>query len=285
MREQLVHTWSEDGYLMGGALMQPDGPARDTGVVYVHGLTGTFYGLTPLRIGRRLAADGFTFLTGNNRGHDFGALIRRGDAQTRLAGGGWELFDESPLDVGAWISFAVEQGARNVVLVGHSLGALKVCYYQALRQDPRVVGMVAASPPLRPGSTRPGGHAREEILALAESMVTAGRGRDLLPWDTFPAGAGTHSAQTQVNWARTNVDVYGDHSADPAVSRVYCPILALYGTNEATVGTEADLATIRRNARSAQRVDTLMVEGADHSYADHEDEVADAIGAWIKELV
>ncbi|HEV8637334.1 MAG TPA: alpha/beta fold hydrolase [Chloroflexota bacterium] len=285
MREQIVHTWSEDGYLMAGAVFRPDGPARDTGVVFVHGLTGTFYGLTPVRLGRRLAEDGFVVVSGNNRGHDFGAVIRTRDLQTRLAGGGWELFDESPLDVSAWVSFASELGAKNVVLVGHSLGALKVCYYQATRQDPRVVGLVAASPPLRAGSTRPGGATKGEILALAERMVAEGRGRDLLPWDTFPAGAGTHSAQTYANRARTNLDVYGHETTDPAVARVYCPILAFYGTNEESVGSATDLGTIKRHARSSQRVDTRMFEGADHSYSDHEDEVADAIGAWIKELV
>jgi pimeloyl-ACP methyl ester carboxylesterase len=282
--ERLVHTWSEDGYMMAGALFAPDGAARDTAVVFVHGLTATFYGLTAVRIGRRLAEDGFLFVSGNNRGHDFGTNLRTRDLQSRLGGGGWELFDESPLDVGAWVGFAVEQGAGKVVLVGHSLGALKVCFYQAARQDPRVAGIVAASPPLRAGTPRPGKPTREELLALADRMVAEGRGRDLLPWDIFEAGAGTQSAQTYLNRMRTNVDVYGHLTPDPAVARVYCPILAFYGTNEAWVGGAADLATIERNARSAPRVDTRLFEGADHAYSDHEVEVADAIGGWIKEL-
>ncbi len=56
-------------------------------------------------------------------------------------GGGWERFDESPRDVAAWVGFAVDLGFEGVALLGHSLGALKVCYYQALRQDPRVAGL------------------------------------------------------------------------------------------------------------------------------------------------
>ncbi|HEV8634567.1 MAG TPA: dienelactone hydrolase family protein, partial [Chloroflexota bacterium] len=91
-------------------------------------------------------------------------------------------------------------------------------------------------------------------------------------------------AQTYVNRVRTNLDVYGHETPNPAVARVYCPILAFYGTNEEWVGSAADLVTIERNAGSAQRVQTRMFEGADHSYTDREDDVADAIGGWIKEL-
>jgi pimeloyl-ACP methyl ester carboxylesterase len=278
--EELVYAQAEDGLPLEGAAIKPVGrDARPTAVVFVHGLTSKFYGRSMVNIGRELADRGYLFVTGNNRGHDFGYPYRPSpDAEPRIYGGGWELFDESPLDVAGWIDFAVSQGARDVVLFGHSLGALKVGYYQATRQDPRVVGLIAGSPPMMAGRIRP------ELLAEAERLSTQGRGRDLLPWNSMPAGAGTQSAQTYLNRARVGLDVYGKEAANPLVGRIHVPIFALFGSEEPTVGTAADLELIKRNASAARGVATRMFEGADHSYAGHEPAIAAAIADWLGSL-
>ncbi|MGH2459314.1 MAG: alpha/beta hydrolase [Chloroflexota bacterium] len=277
--EELVYTHAEDGLLLEGAVIRPGTESRQPlPIVWIHGLTGKFYSPSVVKIGRGLAERGYTFVTGNNRGHDFGAVCRTSDGQRMIQGGGWERFDESPRDVAAWVSFAVGLGFGDVALLGHSLGALKVCYYQAERQDPRVAGLIAASPPLRAGNLN------AEILAKARQLVEEGRGMDLLPWESFPAGAGTHSAQTYVNRDQVNIDVYGWQKSDPEVSEVRCPLLAFFGTEEAWVGSAAELEIIRKNATRAARVTTHLFEGADHSYTGHEAEVAATVGEWVAGL-
>lgn len=277
--EELVYTRSEDGLPLEGAVIKPGiASSKSFAVVWIHGLTGKFYSATTVQIGRSLAERGYTFVTGNNRGHDFGVVYRTATGDRLIQGGGWERFDESPRDVAAWVAFAAELGFHGVALLGHSLGALKVCYYQAQRQDPRVVGLIAASPPLRAG------HLDPEVLARAERMVEDGHGEDLLPWSISRAGAGTHSAQTYVNRARANVDVYGLETPAPAVALIRCPLLAFYGTEEAWVGDAADLEVIRKNASGAARIDTRLFEGADHSYVGKEVDVAAAIAEWADGL-
>jgi hypothetical protein len=115
-------------------------------------------------------------------------------------------------------------------------------------------------------------------------MVAEGRGSDLLPWGISPAGGGTVSAQTYLNRAQTNVDVYGFHTPAPAIGEIRCPLLAFYGTDEAWVGGAGDLETIRRNARSAARVETRMVDGSDHVYTGCEPTVAAIIAEWVATL-
>ncbi len=278
--EELVYIEAEDGIALEGAVIRPTvEPTRPLAVVWVHGLTGKFYGSSAVRIGRSLAGQGFTLVTGNNRGHHFGAVLRDRDNQPVLGGGGWELFDESPRDVGAWLGLTDTLGFSRIVLLGHSLGSLKVVYYQADRQDSRVAGLITASPPVRAGRRAP------ELLAQAERMVAEGRGRNLLPWDSMPAGAGTCSAQTYLNRARVGLDLFGvSGTPDPLVSRIRCPLLAIYGTDEEWVGGAADLETIRRNATSAASVETRMIEGADHVYLGHEEEVGAVIGEWLRGL-
>ena len=57
-------------------------------------------------------------------------------------------------------------------------------------------------------------------------------------------------------------------------------MLAFFGTVQDT-GTAADLEMIRRNATSAERVDTAIVEGANHIYTDRESAVARVILNWL----
>jgi hypothetical protein len=61
------------------------------------------------------------------------------------------------------------------------------------------------------------------------------------------------SAQTYVSAAHAGgLDVYGlDGASDPAVSRIHCPILAFFGTDEESCGTAPKL----RSPSAADRVD------------------------------
>jgi pimeloyl-ACP methyl ester carboxylesterase len=277
--ERLVFTQSEDGFILEGAVFEA-APAdkRPLAVVWTHGLTSKFYQPTTVDIGRELAARGYGFLATNNRGHDFGTMLYSREGKVVLAGSGWEAFDECPRDIAAWIGFALALGYKGVALAGHSLGSLKVAYYLGQRRDPRVAGLIAASVPAKAHQHNP------ELVGLAEKMVSEGRGQELLPAGASRAGAGTLSAATLVNRVRTGLDVYGFDTPGAAITRVACPILAMYGSKEPMVGGPAELEKIRANATASPRVETFMIEGADHSYYGHTDEVASAIAAWLPTL-
>lgn len=274
--EKIVTTTTEDGLVLHGVVLRPGRPRRSLAVVWIHGLTGNFLRTMPRA--RTIAERGYVVVNGNNRGHDFGALFPRPDAEPLLGGGGWELFDESPRDVAAWIDLAAGLGFPGVVLVGHSLGALKVGYYQATRQDPRVLGLVLASPPL------PATQLSVDLVVVAERVVAEGRGRDLLPWGSTGAGAGTVSAQTYLNRVQTNLDVFGFVTPNPRSVRITVPILAFYGTEEPTVGGPAELKKIEVNAPFSEGVETQMIAGANHVYAGHEEEVGALIASWAEKI-
>jgi pimeloyl-ACP methyl ester carboxylesterase len=219
------------------------------------------------------------FVTGNNRGHNLGAMIvnKRGGEHMR-GGAWWEKFDESPRDFSAWIAFAGGLGFPRVVLVGHSLGAIKAVHYMAERQDDRVAALVSASGPVHVG-----GRVRQgtEQVALAERMVAEGRGLEIVPNDMAPMSV---SAQTVVARSRSNMDVYGLYGEDKPIAKVRCPVLFILGSAEPNIAVEADLATLTRNASAASRADTLYVDGADHIYTGRELAVADGIGDWLGKL-
>jgi dienelactone hydrolase len=285
--EEFVTAQTEDGLRLDGALVQPAarGP-KPLAIVWVSGLNGRFTG--NIALGRIMASYGYASLAMGSRGEGFGSVFGRDDRDKsagarvpwRMGGGGWERFSESPRDIAAWIDVARTLGFGRVVVAGRSLGALKVGYYQAERQDPRVAGVAAISPPGRASILDP------HYVALAERMVAEGRGLDLLPWGAHTAGVTTMSAQAFLDRARTNLDIYGfhpDQTPEPRVATIRCPIFASFGTLN-DVGGEAELDRIRRNAVASPRLETHIVEGANHGYAGKLPELASLVAWWAESL-
>jgi pimeloyl-ACP methyl ester carboxylesterase len=280
--EEIVWIKTEDGIQHDGVVIRPTGTPNGTAVVWMHGFTGHFSEPHQIRIGRYLAERGYTFVSGDNRGHHFGADLGEWEGPFRIGGAWWELVSESSLDIKAWLDFASTTLApQRLVLAGHSYGAVKVTWYQGERQDPRLAGLISASGPVRPPGQRPelGG----EPLALARRMVAEGRGLDLLPFGST-GRPGSLSAQTVVDRADSLVDTYGMEGGDSPLGKVRCPLLAILGTKEPRIGAPEDLETLKRNARSSARADTALIEGANHLYQGREEAVARVIYDWLGKL-
>jgi pimeloyl-ACP methyl ester carboxylesterase len=83
-------------------------------------------------------------------------------------------------------------------------------------------------------------------------------------------------------------DFFGVQAADPPVSRISCPILAWFGTEESDIGTAADLellkSTLARLPRGPSRVDTVVLRDAGHMYDGEEAQVARTIATWVLSL-
>jgi pimeloyl-ACP methyl ester carboxylesterase len=272
----LVATQTQDGLRLDGTLIQPAEDREGPLLVWIHGFGANFYFGPYLRLAEALAAHGQASVIGNTRGHDFGALLEPAKGSPHFGGAAWERLEESHADLAAWIDFADGRGSAGVVLAGHSIGAVKVTAYQAQQQDARVRGVVLASPPLRPTwDTR----AHPAALAQAQQMAADGRAETLFagPW-------GRVSAQTYLSSDRFGFDQFGRDNGSPNLALIRCPLLVVIGTKEAHVAVPGDLEIIRRHAVAAARLETHVIEGADHFYAQHEQDVAAILAQWIDSL-
>jgi hypothetical protein len=79
-------------------------------------------------------------------------------------------------------------------------------------------------------------------------------------------------------------DVFGIQTPNPGVTRVHCPLLAFFGTN-GDVGNEEDLELLKSSIKSPSRINTVMIEGADHVYAGQQGRVAQVIASWADMLL
>jgi len=267
---------AEDGVRLDGVLIGPGHQTQRPVLVWIHGFGANFSFPPYLRIARALAARGMASAVANTRGHDLATLLQPRAGAPYWGGAAWEQLDESPRDLAGWVAWAIEYGFSGAVLLGHSLGAVKATYYLADRQDARVLGLVLAAPPLRPiWDTR----AHPAALVEAERLVRTGHPEALLegPW-------GPVSAQTYLALDRVGFDQFGRATPEPRLARVRCPVLAVIGAEDTQVCTAADLDVLRRHATAAPRIETHVIDGADHVFTDHVAEVADLLATWVATL-
>jgi pimeloyl-ACP methyl ester carboxylesterase len=284
--EELVHVRTGDGILNGGAVIAPaDQSAKPIAVIWIHGSTANFYEPTYVTIARELAARRITTILGNTRMHDLGNVATPPEEKRIRGGAYWGVPSEQVRDLAAWIDFAQQRGFKQVVLVGHSAGAPAVQGYQAVKQDERVIGLVLASGRVQPVTTPPD----PDMLRQATQLVADGKGEELLHFPNRPAPSFT-SAATFLDLAKDpmRTDFFGVQTPNPPVTRIHCPILAWFGTKETDIGTAADLellkSSLKRLSSGPARVDTIMIQNADHMYDGEEAQVAQAIAKWVDTL-
>ena len=79
-------------------------------------------------------------------------------------------------------------------------------------------------------------------------------------------------------------DLFGIEDLRSPISTVRCPLLALYGSDEAWVGGQKELDLIKQRATGAASVTTHLIPDADHSYTGHHVPVATILAGWLETL-
>jgi pimeloyl-ACP methyl ester carboxylesterase len=293
-------------------------------LVHVHGWDGNFYENRFIDHAAQVCArQGIGFVSGNNRGHDYVADIlrdRRGqksDVRREMLeveeqsgvrrsqkakgksqkpkvpeyvqlGGIYEKLADSVADIKAWIDFVVGRGAKQVILQGHSHGAIKVVHYLTTTKDPRVCGLILLSPSDDMGwAKKQLGERFLWVLARARELVRAGNGRQLLPEKDFPypVSAATFfdcynkgSITGIFNVSRT------DRKEFPELASIRVLVLLAVGTvEEAFVGVpQKYVDDIRACMVNCPSFTGAVIDGAPHNYLGHERELGKVLSNWLR---
>ena len=279
--ERIVQVQTKDDITDSGAVFTPPkNIAKPFVVIWIHGASLNFYDPTYLAIGRDLAEHGYTFITGNTRMHDLGNDEAWPGGKRIRGGTYWGIPSEQIRDIAAWIDFAKGLGFKNIVLAGHSAGANAVREYEAQTQDPRVAGVVLASGDVRPDTRVP----PPEWASKAKQDIADGQQEELVQGPFLSAA----TFLDILNRPPEFKDFFGALSTNAGVTRIQCPLLVLLGT-DGDVGNADDLerikSSIKRLPTRPSRVDTALIQGADHMYDGHEDRVAQVIASWADTLL
>jgi alpha-beta hydrolase superfamily lysophospholipase len=266
MLAELIRLQTPDGKTHFGAVYPGQGPAPSAiGVVWVHGMTGSFIGELESSLPPLLAEAGYTTLTANNRGNG-------------LLGSATEDFAGCIPDIRAAIDALAERGYKRIALLGHSRGGVKVSYYLSQTSDPRVRGLGILSPAASAHQAPDwiarqfGGEKSEKWLKKALKRARKGQGSHLY----------TDSAWPYLVSAATLAD-FGAQDQDDVLAilpALRLPILAACGSLElewCSVVTE-----LRK--RPHPRCQVAVVDGADHIYTGKEADLARLLVDWLSHL-
>ena len=249
-------------------------------LVCLHGVGGNFYGSTLLeKITPSLLELGIHVLWANTRGHDAmnTSIV---SSKGRRQGAAYETVDDCRHDVAAWIDQLIERGHERIGLLGHSLGAIKSIYSQAMERHESVQRIVAISPPRLSYSCFVNGEHRAtffETIATAEQHVAEGRPAVLMEV-TFPFPL--------LITASGYVDKYGReerYNILKFADKVHCPMFFTYGERELDHGeiAFAGVPEALESLSTAAPLTTTTIPNADHSYFGAYDSLAAEVANWI----
>ena len=283
MLGSLVNTFTEDKVRLDGFFCESEpGSDRQHGIdaaVIVHGLSGNFYKSRLLKhIASELLANGIDIVLVNTRGHDFlNSTPRMG--RTATIGAAVEIIDECKYDLHGWVDFLEKRGKKSVMLVGHSLGAIKSLYAQAHmphKNVKRIAAFSATKLSFDSLLASSKGDRFKHWLTEAQNHVANGNGEHLLYVDfPFPT------------WMSANAYLkkYGDgdrHNWFKFMDRIEVPVLAAFGEIEMKQNPSFVAMTNDLNSITQVNFSVQYVSNADHFYSACFSEASACLIDWLK---
>jgi alpha-beta hydrolase superfamily lysophospholipase len=286
MKTEFVRFTTEDQLILQGLIYRPEEPGHKV-FLHVHGMAGNFYENRFIDVmAESIVRKDYAFFSINTRGHDLIAYfpIAGTEEKYRKIGDAYEKFEECLLDIKAAIDYLQNSGYEEVVLCGHSLGAVKVSYYMAKTQDIRVKKLILMSPPDMIGLGEEGEN-HEQLMMEAQKMISEGRGGELLPdkiWDYYHLSADTY---VDLNTRGYPVDIFNtyDKAKPSLLAEIRIPTLAFLGEKDdaAILPKREALEIIKSKAINAPSFEIDIIPGAPHSYFGKEQDMADRITKYL----
>lgn len=185
-------------------------------------------------------------------------------------------------EIGVWVDWLQRQGAKRVVLLGHSRGGAQTALYGAEHDKGLIKAVVLMAPAIKE-NTGPASYqqhyklALEPLLKKAEKLVKEGKGNSKIEHIGL-LNCGNTSAT-----AASFVSYYGNSQRVDTPSllpKIKKPVLVLVaGGDEVVVGLEPKLAQLAND----KYLQVKVIDGADHTFRDlYLDDAVDGIDAFLK---
>ncbi len=259
---------TSDGVLLNGLLYRPVAASRSTAILLVHGFSGNFYEAYFPQFQQEAAAQGYAALALNMRDHDAGPKV--------------SAFSDNEADIGAGLAYLRKLGYLKFVLLGQSMGANRVLYFEAVSNDTTIAATILVSSPGNLFEWNVWQFGREKAQASvneALALQAAGRERELMLVDLGPVGKALYTPRYLLSLRGPGA------RSDPFqnIQKSNSAILILQGTADKLI--PPDIATrLKKAAPSNPRAEVVYVDGAGHSFAGQEPALAQRILAWLKEV-
>lgn len=269
-------------YLLNGLWLGPRRPRQC--IIWIHGLGSSAF--SKLGIMELLVDKKTSVLTFNNRGHDKVTSISRTDGKRIRGGAVHEVFTDCVDDIQGAINFAKRQGARSIVLVGHSTGCQKAVYW-ASKKGRGVKAVVILGPMSDYAAEKmaQGLNAIKRAEKVAREYVRRGKKQVLLPENVWRwpwiADAQRFLSLYSGNGAE-EIFTYWDPSRNPrTLKSLRMPILVfLAGREEFSKQSPKKIAAWFES--HVHKGHVVIVPRVKHSFRGGEKRVAAEVRRWMK---
>ena len=282
MLVDLISVVNQEGMLLDGAFYAPAAGAQNPGPVdamlLIHGSRGNFCDPATKSMAEDLSAQGIACLALNTNAHD---TIWYNPPGQDYKGNAFEILENTMSDLRAGIGHLEQRGYRAVGLLGHSMGAVRVTYYAATQDDPKVAAIVPVSPVRLSYSHYLESEDADEFQA---NLETAQRLMD----------AGDPDGVFRVNFpipqffsAASYLDKHGPFEKYNLINladRIRVPILALNGSRETHTRLKGMAQDLARAAVNSPAASAIMVEEGEHSLVNRTAESSGAVLQWLAAL-
>jgi pimeloyl-ACP methyl ester carboxylesterase len=298
MITELIEFGTSDQLSLPGLLFTPEKPTTKL-VIFLHGngSSSVFYSTSrTLSLAQMCTNKGYAFLPFNNRGAHYikklKAINAAGEREDRLYGMAYELIKECVPDINGAIDFGRQRGFSEFTLMGHSSGASKIVVYDHYQPRNPVQQYI-----LLGGGDDTGLHYQNlgaeqfnSAIRQCRSAISEGRGREFV---SSLLSEQLISYQSLLD----TIDPDGDYNVFPFyeyshqlslatkplfryLAAIKKPLSVIYGELDqyCSVPTQEALTILQKFATIQQ---TDVVSQADHSFTDHEQELASAIARCL----
>lgn len=280
---RLIEFLTKDKTVLNGFLLGSE--KWRTCMIYVHGMTGNFYGGSlQFSIAERIGRRGISLFSMNTRGHDAVSVIRKRkgrEIERSVGGTDVERFEDSASDIEAAIIKLKSLGFEEFILAGHSTGCQKVTYYQSGRMDKSVKGILLLAPADDRAIQKKGlGRKFDSTVRRAKTLIRQGRGDDptgQMPWHFSPK-----RFLSLVDTKNVEARLFDYDGPMDEFSRINTQICAVFGSKEeyASKPVTKYLKILREKTGSGHFVG-VVVDNARHSFRGYEEVVADFVVMWL----
>jgi len=214
------------------------------------------------------------------------------DGKKKLGGTAYEDIEESYYDIIGAIKYALQLGYQNIYLQGHSLGATKIVYtYNKMIKNndinlKSVKGIILLSLVDIPYMFNK--YSTQEVLEYALRKEAENNILELMPNNSFLHPI---SVKTFLRYIKYNKDIdfakFSEKDYDfKELNCINVPLFIRWGNNKELIERKADDQVHFVNSKIKNNMkDINFIDGADHSFSDKEEILADEICTFLNNIL
>ena len=271
-----------DGLELSGLLYKGSVQTKEV-ILAIHGMTSNCFKKRDELIAKAATENGINYFVFNNRGSDLAKYFKK-DNQKILIGTSYEDVYESCYDIEGAVNMLLANGYEKINLQGHSLGATKVVYSYNKIKDKINSVILLSLVDIHHLICNYTANFQKNLL-LAEQLEREGKAYALMPKEAFihPVSVKTYLMYTK-NYKDIDFARYHDKEYDfNVLNNIEVPLFMRWGNNNEMVEQNLDdLVNMIKSKLTKTDIDISYIDGADHGYGEHEEELAKQIVSFVQ---